>query len=133
MKIATHVARYFLGAVFFVFGLNGFFQFIQLPPMPPDAGAFLGAMVKTGYLMTLVKVTEVVCGALLLANLFVPLALVMLTPVVLNIFLFHAFLTPPKDTVGAVIFLVVHLFLIWQYRNHYKPLFAAKATTAQSR
>lgn len=129
MKIATHVARYFLGAVFFVFGLNGFFQFIKLPPLPPEAGEFLGAMVKTGYLMTLVKVTEVVCGVLLLVNVFVPLALVMLTPVVVNIFLFHAFLTPPKDVIGSVIFLVVHIFLVWQYRAHYKPLFVAKATT----
>lgn len=126
MKIATHVARYFLGAVFFVFGLNGFFHFIQLPPMPTEAGEFLGAMVKTGYLMTLVKVTEVVCGALLLAGVYVPLALVMLTPVVVNIFLFHAFLTPPKDAVGSVIFLAVHLFLVWQYRAHYKSLFVPK-------
>ena len=57
MKIATHVARFFQGAVFLVFGLNGFFNFIQLPPMPEAATDFLGALVKTGYLMTLVKAT----------------------------------------------------------------------------
>ncbi|HTI49662.1 MAG TPA: DoxX family membrane protein [Planctomycetaceae bacterium] len=128
MKIATHVARYFLGVVFLVFGLNGFVQFIQVPPMPPAAGEFLGAMVKTGYLMTLVKLTEVACGALLLAGVYVPLALVLLSPVVLNIFLFHTFLTPPKDAIGAVIFLAVQVFLLWQYRTAYRPLFVPRAT-----
>jgi len=130
MKIATHVARYFLGALFFVMGLNGFFNFIQMPPMPTEAGDFLGALVKTGYLMTLVKCTEILCGALLLSGYFVPLALVLLSPVLVNILMFHVFLTPPKDAVGAVVFVAVHLFLIWQYRAAYRPLFQAKATIA---
>jgi uncharacterized membrane protein YphA (DoxX/SURF4 family) len=128
MKIATHVARYFLGTVFLVFGLNGFFNFIPMPSMPTAATDFLGALVKTGYLMTLVKCTEILCGALLLSGFFVPLALVLLSPVLVNILLFHLFLTPPKDAVGAVVFVAAHLFLIWQYRLAYKPMFVAKAT-----
>jgi uncharacterized membrane protein YphA (DoxX/SURF4 family) len=127
MKIATDVARYLLGAVFFAFGLNGFLNFIKLPPMPPEAGEFLGAMVKTGYLMTVVKLTEVVCGSLLLSGLFVPLALVLLAPVVVNIVLFHLYLTPPSDAVSAYVFLALHLFLLWSYRTYYKPLFTMKA------
>jgi len=128
MKIATHVARYLLGAVFFVFGLNGFFSFIKLPPMPTEAGNFLGALVNTGYLMNFIKGTEVVCGALLLAGIAVPLALVALTPVLINIVLFHIYLTPPKDAVSAFVFLALHLFLVWRYRNYYRPLFALRAT-----
>ena len=128
MKIATHVARCFLGLVFFVFGLNGFLNFIPMPPPEGPSGDFLGAMVKTGYLLQLVKTTEVTCGALLLANRFVPLALVMLAPVLVNITFFHAFLTPPKDMVGPVIFLTVYGFLIWRYRASFAPLFTAKVT-----
>ena len=127
MKIATHVARFLLGAVFFVFGLNGFLKFITLPPMPAEAGAFLGSMATTGYLMKVVKGTEVVCGALLLAGVAVPLALVMLTPVVVNIVLFHVYLTPPKDVVPAFVYLALHLFLVWRYRAYYKPLFTLRA------
>ena len=131
MKIATHIVRYLLGAVFFVFGLNGFLNFIKLPPFPPEAGEFLGAMMKTGYLWTLVKTTEVVCGALLLSGLFVPLTLVLLAPVVINIVFFHLYLTPPSDGVPAYVFLALHLFLLWSYRDYYKPLFTPKSAVTQ--
>jgi uncharacterized membrane protein YphA (DoxX/SURF4 family) len=131
MKIATHIVRYLLGAVFLVFGLNGFLNFIKLPPFPPEAGEFLGAMMKTGYLWTLVKLTEVVCGALLLSGLFVPLALVLLAPVVVNIVLFHLYLTPPSDGVPEYVFFALHLFLLWSYRSSYKPLFTAKSSVTQ--
>lgn len=130
MKIATHVARYLLGAVFFVFGLNGFLNFIALPPMPEPAGELLGAFVRSGYLMTFIKGTEVVCGALLLTGVAVPLALVALTPVVINIVLFHVYLTPPKDAVSAFVFLALHLFLVWRYRAYFRPLFTVKAAAA---
>jgi uncharacterized membrane protein YphA (DoxX/SURF4 family) len=127
MKIATHIARYLLGAVFLVFGLNGFLNFIKLPPFPPEAGEFLGALMKTGYLWALVKLTEVVCGALLLSGQFVPLALVLLAPVVINIVFFHLYLTPPSDGAPAYVFLALHLFLLWSYRSYYKPLFTAES------
>jgi uncharacterized membrane protein YphA (DoxX/SURF4 family) len=131
MKIATHIVRYLLGAAFFVFGLNGFLNFIPPPAeMPEAAGEFVGAMVKTGYLMTLVKATEVTVGALLLSGFFVPLALVVLAPVIVNIVLFHVYLTPPSDSVGAFVFLSLYLFLVWQYREHYRGLFAMKAQPA---
>lgn len=130
MKVATHVARYLLGAVFFVFGLNGFVNFITLPPMPTEAREFLEALVKSGYMMQLIKGTEVVCGALLLAGVAVPLTLVVLAPIVINIVLFHVYLTPPKDTVSAFVFLALHLFLVWRYRAWYKPLFTLRATAA---
>jgi uncharacterized membrane protein YphA (DoxX/SURF4 family) len=133
MKIAATVARILLGLVFLVFGLNGFLNFLPVPPMPEKAGAFLGAMVGTGYLLTVVKVVEVVCGALLLSGYFVPLALVLLSPVVVNIFLFHAFLTPPKDAIGAVVFLGLTVFLMWYHRDSYRPLFVPRPSKPLAR
>lgn len=84
MRHLPTAARYLLGLVFFVFGLNFFLHFLPNPTMPPAAGAFAGAMGATGYLFLLVKITEVASGALLLANRFVPLALALLAPVIVN-------------------------------------------------
>ena len=128
MRLAVTVARYLLGVVFFVFGLNGFLGFIPQPPPVPAAGALLGAFVESGYLMTLVKLTEVAVGVLLLAGRFVPLALLALLPVTVNIFLFHLFLDPALPGMGiAALVLGLNAFLIWAYRAHYAPLKEATA------
>src|ERR1700681_3476001 len=93
-RFAPAAARILLGLIFFVFGLNGFLQFIPQPPMPEKAGMFMGALAATGYMFPLIKSVEVIAGALLLANRFVPLALALLAPNVVNILLFHAVLAP---------------------------------------
>jgi hypothetical protein len=118
-----------MGLAFFVFGLNGFLNFIPQPkgPMPEGAVAFATAMMKTGYLFQLVKGTEVVVGVLRLANRFVPLALVLIAPNIVNIFLFHAFLEPSGLPI-AVIILALEVYLAWAYRNSYRSLFAVRTT-----
>jgi uncharacterized membrane protein YphA (DoxX/SURF4 family) len=126
MRVAAHIARYLLGAVFFVFGIDGFLGLIPLPPLPTPAVEFMGAMIKTGYLLYVVKGTEVAVGALLLSGRFVPLALVLLSPVLVNIVLFHAFLNAPHELIMPLVLVALHLFLVWQYRAHYKGLFAAR-------
>src|SRR4051794_788504 len=85
-------ARLLLGLVFVVFGLNGFFMFIAVPPMAEPAQRFMGAIMATGYLLPLVKVLEIVGGLLLLSGRYVPLALLLLGPVLVNILCFHLFL-----------------------------------------
>lgn len=87
------IARILLGLIFFVFGLNGFLNFIPTPPeMPEPMKTFMAGMMATGYFFPLLKATETVCGALLLANRFVPLALVVLAPIILNILGVHTFM-----------------------------------------
>jgi uncharacterized membrane protein YphA (DoxX/SURF4 family) len=130
-RILPLIARVLLGLMFFVFGLNGFLNFIPPPskPMPEGSMAFVTAMTNTGYLLQFVKGTEVLCGALLLLNLFVPLALVVLMPIILNIVAFHAFLAP--SGVGfAIVILGLNLYLAWTYRAAYRPLLTARATPA---
>jgi uncharacterized membrane protein YphA (DoxX/SURF4 family) len=123
--------RIVMGLLFFVFGLNGFFEFIPRPtgPMPEGAMAFGAAMMKTGYLFQLIKGTEVVAGALLLANRFVPLALTILAPVVVNIVAFHLFLE--RDGLGMAIFIVaLEIALAWAYRDAFRPMLAMRHGTA---
>ena len=130
MRVAAHMARVLLGAVFFVFGIDGFLGLIPLPPLPAPAMDFMGAMIKTGYLFYVVKGTEVAAGALLLSGRFVPLALVLYSPVLVNIALFHAFLNAPQELIMPIVLLALHLFLVWQYRAYYKGLFTVRAATS---
>ena len=93
MKIATLIARILLGLLFLVFGLNGFLHFIPMPPPTGLAAQYMGALYVSHYLVFIFLV-QVVGGALLLANRFVPLALILLGPVLVNILLFHSFMAP---------------------------------------
>ena len=121
MRIAVLGARIVLGAIFFVFGLNGFLHFLPQPAMPDAAVAFFGALAATGYMIPLLFGTQVVGGALLLARL-VPLALVVLAPVIVDIVLFHVFLAPDGLPLAIVVSLLAS-FLAWVHRDTYRPLF----------
>jgi uncharacterized membrane protein YphA (DoxX/SURF4 family) len=119
-------ARVLLGLIFFVFGLNFFLHFIPQPPPSGPAGAFAGALFATGYFFVVLKVIEIVSGALLLAGRFVPLVLAVLAPIVIHILLFHGFLAPAGIPL-AVVVLALELFLAWSYRSVYRPMLAARA------
>src|SRR5580765_7804474 len=93
-KVIPTGARLFLGLVFTIFGLNFFVHFMPTPPASPRGAAFAGALFASGYLFPLLNATEVVAGLLLLSNRFVPLALAVLAPIVINIVGFHLFLAP---------------------------------------
>src|SRR5216684_5128936 len=93
MKTIAAIARYLAGAIFLVFGLNGFLHFIPLPPPSGVAGQFMGALFVSHYL-TLIFALQVIGAVLLLANRYVPLALAVLAPVIVNILSFHVFMAP---------------------------------------
>lgn len=130
-RYAPTAARVLLGLIFFVFGLNGFFQFIPQPkePPPPAAMEFMGALMGTGYMFPLLKSVEVVSGALLLANRFVPLALTLLAANVVNIVAFHVMLAPSGLPI-AIVVLALELYLAWTYRASFRGLFVARVRPA---
>lgn len=130
-NFAPHAARLLIGLVFTVFGLNGFLHFLPMPPLPSEAGALLGAFVASGYLMALVKGVEVAVGLLLLANRFVPLALALIAPVVVNIVAFHAFLAPAGMALPLIV-LALELFLAWSYRGAYRAMLRAKVRPGEA-
>jgi len=127
-NIATIAARSLLGLIFFVFGLNGFFHFIPMPPPSGESGAFLMALFATGYMFPLIKGIEVIGGLLLLANRAVPFALVILAPIVVNIAAYHLVLEPGY---GMVVTLgVLTTYLAYVHREQFAPLFATKPTSS---
>ena len=128
-KYLPTVARLLFGLIFFVFGLNGFLGFLPMPEHPGGAGAFLGALAATGYMFPLIKGTETLVGALLLTNRFVPLALVLLAPVMVNIVAFHGVLEPTSLGMPVAL-LAMHLYLAWTYRRSYTAVLAARALPA---
>lgn len=120
-------ARLLLGLVFLGSGIAGLVM--PVPPLPPGTPPAMVALFTglTGsYLLTLVKLTEAVVGALLLANRFVALALVALAPVTVNIVLVHLLLAPSGLPIALVV-LGLHLFLGWSYRGTYRGVLAARA------
>ena len=129
MSKLTLIARVLLGLIFFVFGIAGLFNLIPPPEhLPENMEVYMKGMMATGYFFQLVKGTEIVCGALLLLGVFVPLALVVLAPIVLNIFLVHAFMAPEGLAMAVVIgALEVYLaFFAKPYCDVVKQLFCAK-------
>jgi putative oxidoreductase len=126
MKIAVLIARILMGLIFVVFGLNGFLKFIPMGPMPAGlAGQFLLVFFQSHWVL-FVSAVQLVGGLLLLVNRFVPLALALLGPVIVNIILFHLLLTPAGAQL-AVVVTVLWIFLFYRYRQYFSGIFAQKA------
>ena len=110
MKIVILIARLLLGLTFVVLGLNGFLNFLSMGPMPTGlAGQFISALILSHYFWV-VAALQVAGGVLLLVNRYVPLALVLLGPVIVNIICYHVFLNPmgwPLALVVTILWFIV--------------------------
>lgn len=124
-------ARILMGAPLVVFGLNGFMNFIPPPstPLPEAAMTFVTALAVSGYMLPLIGLTLLTVGVLLLINRFVPLALVLMAPFLVNSLAFHVFLEP-SGRPPAIIFTLLELYLAWTYRAAFRPLLTAVARPA---
>jgi len=110
------ICRLLLGLIFVLFGINYWMPFIPIPEHPPAAHDYLAALAATGFFYPVLKGTEVLSGALLLAGAHVPLALVLLAPIVVQIVLFHVFLAPGGLGFIALI-AALELAVAWGYRD----------------
>jgi len=123
---AKTAARLLLGGIFTVFGLNGFLGFLPMPPPDGAAAVFMGGLAASGYMFPLIKGTEVIVGLLLLSNRFVPLALTVLAPIVLNIVAFHLFLAPAGLAVPVVV-TALGIYLAYTERAVFAPVLQARS------
>jgi hypothetical protein len=121
MKIASVIARYLAGVIFLVFGLNGFLHFIPMPPPAGIAGQFMGALYVSHYLWVIFAF-QVFAGVLLLVNRYVPLALALLAPVIVNILTFHALMAPGGLPLAIFVTLLWAVIFI-QVRSAFSGLF----------
>ena len=122
MKIVTLIARILLGLVFLVFGLNGFLNFLNMGPMPTGlAGQFMGALFMSHYYWV-VAALQIASGLLLLVNRFVPLALVLLGPVIVNILCYHVFLNHNGAPLAAVV-TVLWFIVFFSKRQYFSGIF----------
>jgi uncharacterized membrane protein YphA (DoxX/SURF4 family) len=125
MKIVTLVARILLGLIFVVFGLNGFFNFLSMGPMPTGlAGQFVGALALSHYYWV-VAALQIAGAALLLVNRFVPLALVLLGPVIVNILCYHVFLNSSGAVLAGLV-TVLWLIVFYGNRKHFSGIFVQR-------
>jgi putative oxidoreductase len=111
MKIIAVIARFLLGLIFLVFGLNGFLHFIPAPPPTGIAAQFVGALFVSHYLVV-VFLLQIVSAILLLINRYVPLALTLLAPIIVNILLIHILMAPsglPLALIVTVLWILVFL------------------------
>ena len=118
---AEKITRVLLALILVIFGLNKFFNFLPMPPMPEAAQGFMGALIETGYLMLFVAIIEIISGIFLLLNRYSTLMLILIFPVLLNAFLFHLFLDL-KVIGGALLTISLNIFLIVRSFDKYKIL-----------
>ena len=122
LRYVTIVLRTLLGLLFVFSGLMGFFNHAKPPDtMPQGALDLLGAFKNSGYMLPLISGTQLLCGILLMTNSFVPLALAILAPIIVNILAFHISLAP--SGIGIAVFVVVvELYLAWAYRSSFRAM-----------
>ncbi len=127
MRIAGTVARILLGLMFTVFGLNGFLHFLPMKsgPMSPLAMQYMGAIAQS-HILTVAFAVQLVTGLMLLAGFFVPLALVLLGPVLANILLYHATMDPKGFLPGLVAF-ALWLIVFFSVLPSFAGIFRARA------
>ena len=125
MKFVTLIARLLLGLIFVVFGLNGFLNFLDMGPPPAGlAGQFIGALFLSHYFWV-VAALQIAGGVLLLANRFVPLALVLVGPVIVNIICYHVFLHPSGSALAAVV-TILWFIVYYAKRQYFSGIFAQR-------
>jgi len=126
MKIVVIVARILLGVIFAAFGLNAFLHFLPKWLPPGLAGQFVGAMFQSHYII-FVGAIEVICGILLLVDRYVPFALTVLAPIIVNILIFHILL-PPEGWQPGVLAAILWVILFIHYRKYFSGIFVQRAS-----
>ncbi|WP_183559214.1 DoxX family membrane protein [Mucilaginibacter sp. SP1R1] len=125
MKIAVIIVRILVGLMFLASSIVVLFKLVPTPPLQGNVKIFMDGVNAAVYLLPLIKITELVCSIAFITGRFVTLATVVIFPIMINIVLFHAFLSP-GDLVTVIPLLAGVLFLAYVNRKNYITLFAVK-------
>jgi uncharacterized membrane protein YphA (DoxX/SURF4 family) len=118
------ISRLFLGVIFLVAGLNGYFVIFGFEPFIETSPEAM-ALFEFDYLLIAEKSLEIICGILLLINLFIPLALAILSPIIANIFLLHLFLDNSLFLL-AVLLVITYAYLLFYFKDSFKSILEKK-------
>ena len=127
MVVIAHIARILLGLMFFIFGLNAFVLFMPPPPVLPPFVQQFTSVEYASHFVYLPAAVQVVCGLMLLANQWVPLAIVTLAAVLANILWFHITMFP-AGIPPAIVALILWFIVAWSIRSTFAPLLVRKPT-----
>lgn len=126
MRMLTAIARLLLGVLFVLFGLNGFLNFFSTGPAPTGlAGQFIGSLFQSHYYWVIAAL-QIAGGVLLIVNRYVPLALVLLGPIIVNVLLYHIFMMP-QGVVLAIVATVLWFVVFYGYRYYFSGVFSQRA------
>ena len=125
MKIAALICRILLGLVFTIFGANGLHPFLPMPPMPAGLARDYVTILMQSHYVVVVAAVQFISGLMLLANFYVPLALTLLGPVLVNILCYH-FLMQPVGLPLALIVTLLWFVLFFYYRRSFAGIFERK-------
>jgi putative oxidoreductase len=124
MKIASTISRYLLALIFLTFGLNGFLNFIPMPPPTGVAAQFFGALFVSRFYVV-IFLLQILPAVLLLVNRYVPLALTILGAVIVNILCFHIFMAPAGLPLALVVTLLWFL-TAWSVRSAFAGILQSR-------
>ncbi len=124
MKIAVIIVRMLMGLMFLFSSVVVLFKLVPQPELTGNIKIFMDGVTASVYMLTMIKVIELICSVAFLSGRFVPLATVVIFPITVNILMFHIFVGPEGLPV-AILLMLGNLFLAWYYRDKYKALFVA--------
>lgn len=124
MKIAVIIVRTLMGLLFLFASITYLFKLITPPPLTGDMKVFNDGLEAARYLLPTAKVIELICGLAFVTGRFVPLATVLIAPIIVNIFFVNVFLAPEGLPV-AIFVVLANAFLAYHHREAYKPLLKA--------
>jgi putative oxidoreductase len=119
------IAGVLLGLCFAASSIPVLFRLVPIPQMPEGTpiAHFMAAFAPTGY-MTFVKVLELLGGILVAIPRTRNFGLLVLGPIIVNIIVFHLFITSPKDLIHPLLdaIIVLALYLLWVGRKQFAGL-----------
>jgi len=124
MKIAVLIVRILMGLMFAFASIAFFFKLMPQPELTGNVKIFMEGIEASVYLMTTVKIIELLCAVAFLSGRYVPLGVVVIFPINVNILLFHVFLDPASLPI-AILLVIGNLFLAYYYRDKYKAMLTA--------
>jgi putative oxidoreductase len=124
MNKVTLIIRLVFGVMLVIFGSNKFIGFLPEPEITGAAATYLGGLAASGFTFKVIGLIEVLVGIALLANKYVPLALILMAPISVNIFLYHVLLDLPNSPVGIAVF-AFNLILLFSHKKSYDTLLSA--------